>query len=188
MLKWTIPALLGFLCICSPLFAQQSDPLLASDGGIFAADQLGITGEVDTASALTRYRPDLFSEVNGSLLIHGLPALTLLDGRRFPISGDLGQFGAAPLESVPLAFLSAVRVQTPGASPVYGADAPGGVVDLRLNNVSTGGEFGIFYGASGGKYGREDFESYIHGGVGTDNFQISAGAVYQHSSGRGYHY
>jgi outer membrane receptor protein involved in Fe transport len=188
MLKWTIPALLGFLSVCSPLFAQRSDPFLASDGDIFTSDRLGVTGEIDTASALARYRPDLFSVVNGSLLIHGLPALTLLDGRRFPISGDLGRFGATPLDEVPLAFLSAVRVQTAGPSPRYGADAPAGVVDLRLNNVYTGGEFGVFYGASGGKYGREDFETYIHGSVGTDNFQISGGAAYERSSGRGYPY
>jgi outer membrane receptor protein involved in Fe transport len=188
MLKWTIPALLGFLSVCSPLFAQQNDPLLASDGDVFTADQLRSTGELETASALARYRPDLFSVAHGSLLIHGLPALTLLDGRRFPISGDLGRFGAEPLDFVPLAFLSAVRVQTAGPSQMYGADAPGGVVDMRLNNVSTGGELGVFYGASGGKYGREDFETYIHGSVGTDKFQISAGAAYERSSGRGYRY
>ncbi len=183
MIKRAIPALLGLLCVCSPLLAQQIDPLSTTGDEIFSGDRLRMTGEVETAPALALYRPDLFRAVDGSLLIHGLPTLTLLDGRRFPISGHLGGTGMAPLDPIPLAFLQAVRVQTV-PSPLAGSDGPGGVVDLRLNRPVAGGELGVFYGNAGGKYGREDFQAYIFGGVGNDKFQISAGAAYQNSSGR----
>ncbi len=167
--------LLGFLGVCAPLFAQA--PV-----DVFTADQLRLTGEVSTAPALALYRPDIFSTVDGALLIHGLPVLTLLDGRRFPISGDLTARGLNPLQTVPVAFLSAVRVDKT-VSPAYGSGGPGGVANLELNRSYSGGEAGVFYGASGGKYGREDFQSYIRGGVGNDSFQISAGAAYSQSSG-----
>ncbi len=183
MIKRAIPALLGLLCACSPLLAQQIDPLSTTGDEIFSGDRLRITGEIETAPALALYRPDLFRSVDGSLLIHGLPTLTLLDGRRFLISGHPGGTGMAPLDPIPLAFLQAVRVQTV-PSPLDGSDGPGGVVDLRLNRPVAGGELGVFYGNSGGKYGREDFHAYIFGGVGNDKFQISAGAAYQNSSGR----
>jgi hypothetical protein len=170
--------LLGFLAASAPLFAQPDD----SD--FIPADALRLTGAVDTAPALALNRPDLFSVANGSLLIHDLPATVLLDGRRLNIGGDSG-LGVAPLERIPLAFLSAVRVHADGSEPMLATDAPGGVVDLQLRSFASGGEVGVFYGKSGGKYGREDFQSYIVGGVGSDKFQISAGAAYEHSSGRG---
>ena len=67
---------------------------------------------------------------------------------------------------------------------MYGTDRPGGIVNLQLRrNYYSGGEVGVFYGKSGGKYGREDFQTYIIGGIGNEKFQITAGAVYQESSG-----
>jgi outer membrane receptor protein involved in Fe transport len=167
--------LLGLLGVGTPLFGQ-------TPADVFTADQLRLTGEVTTAPALALYRPDILSTVDGALLIHNLPVLTLLDGRRFPLSGDLSARGLNPAQLVPVAFLSAVRVDKT-ASPAYGSDGPGGVVNLQLNRNYSGGEVGVFYGASGGKYGREDFQSYIRGGVGNDSFQISGGAAYSQSSG-----
>jgi hypothetical protein len=113
-----------------------------------------------------------------------LPVLTLLDGRRFPASSELGRMGMTGLDLFPVAFLSAVEVQKFGSSPRYGTDGPGGQIDLRLKRIQTGGEVGFFYGKSDGKYGREDFQAYIIGGVGTDKVQVTAGAAYQESSGR----
>ena len=170
-----LSVLLGLLGLCRPLFAQ-------TPADVITADQLRLTGEVSTAPALALYRPDILSTVDGALLIHSLPVLTLLDGRRFPLSGDLTARGLNPLNTVPVAFLSAVRVDK-NVSPAYGSDGPGGVVNLELNRSYSGGEVGVFYGASGGKYGREDFQSYIRGGVGNDSFQISGGAAYSESSG-----
>lgn len=150
----------------------------------FVPEDLSITGEVETRPALVLYRPDLFSTVDSTLLIHGLPVLTLLDGRRFPISSELGRMGFTPLDVFPVAFLSGVDVYKHGSLPRYGSDGPAGVVDLRLNRNYTGGEIGFFYGRSDGKYGREDFQSYFIGGTGNDKFHITVGAAYQESNGR----
>lgn len=147
-------------------------------------EDLEETGATDVGPALTLLRPDLFSSVDGATLIHGLPVLTLLDGRRFPVSSELGRMGWAPFEVMPLAFLGAVEVQKVGASPRYGSDAPGGVVNLRTNRFQTGGEVGFFYGRSDGKFGREDYSGYIMGGIGNDKFNITVGAAYSESEVR----
>ncbi len=179
MSKRLWPVVLLSLCaIARPLFAQERD-LDTID-----ADALRLSGAIDVAPALTLNRPDLFRSVDGSVLIHDLPVTVLLDGRRLNIGGDSGHFGGAPLDRVPLAFLSEVRVLPGTTAPSVATDAAGGLIDLRLRSFASGGEVGVFYGKSSGKYGREDFESYIVGGVGSDQFQISAGAAYQHSSGR----
>ncbi len=176
-------AVLALLTLCLPLAAQQTDGLEASTAETITPEQLRRTGEIDAGPALRLSRPDLFSTAEGSVLIHGLPALTLLDGRRFPLSSGLGGTASAPLDLFPVAFLKAVEVQQVTSSPVHGTDRPGGVVNLRLNRYHSGGEVGVFYGRSDGKYGREDFQTYIIGGLGNDKFHITAGAAYQESSG-----
>ena len=160
MIKRLLSAALGFLGLCLPLAAQQTDRPDQTGDETIAAEQLHQTGAVDTGAALTLYRPDIFNTVDSSVLIHGLPALTLLDGRRFPISSALGRMGMTPIDLLPVAFLRSVQVQKVGASPMLGTDLPGGVVDLRLNRTYAGGEMGVFYGKSGGKCGREDREAY----------------------------
>jgi outer membrane receptor protein involved in Fe transport len=137
---------------------------------------------VDIASALTLYQPDTFSRSGNSVLIYGFQTLTLLDGHRFSISGPLGRLTLQDL--FPVAFFRAVDVQKINASPMDGTDAPGGVVNMQLRRDLAGGEFGLFYGKSGGKFGREDKQAYILGSVGNDKFQITAGAAYEESSGR----
>jgi outer membrane receptor protein involved in Fe transport len=173
MIKRALAAVLGFLSLCLPLAAQDETITL---------EQLRQTGALDVPSALALYQPNIFSTVDGSILIHGLPVLTLLDGRRFPISSELGRMGMTPLDLFPVAFLSTVNVQKVNASPIYGTDSSGGVVNLRLNRDYSGGEVGLFYGR--GKHGREDKEAYILSGVGDEKFQITVGAAYEESSGR----
>ena len=58
------------------------------------------------------------------------------------------------------------------------------MVSLPLNPVYYGGEVGVFYGHSSGKFGGDEFGTYIEGGVGNDKFQINAGASYQEWNGR----
>lgn len=179
-MKRALPVLLGLLCLSSFSVVPQAD---AEDIDAIPLDQLRLTGEVNIAPALTLYRPDIFSTVDGSLLIHSLPVLTLLDGRRFPISGDLSGTRMTPLDRIPVAFLRAVQVEKATTSPLFGTDAPGGIVNFQLDRTYSGGEAGVFYGVSGGKYGREDFEAYIRGGVGSEAFHVTAGAAYDNSSG-----
>jgi outer membrane receptor protein involved in Fe transport len=185
MMKRALAVVLSLLSLSLPLAAQQTIRSGLSDVETISRDELQTTGEIDAVSALSLERPDLFRSVDGALLIHGLPVLTLLDGRRFPIGDSLGRMGMTPLDLFPVAFLSAVEVQKVGGSPRYGSDGPGGVVNLQLNrNYYSGGEAGVFYGKSGGKYGREDFQAYIIGGVGNDKVHFTAGASYEESSGR----
>ena len=175
MIKRALPAVIGILSVCLPLVAQDET---------VTSEELRRTGELDVGSALSLDRPDIFSTVDGSVLIHGLPVLSLLDGRRFPISSSLGRMGMTAFDLFPVVFLQSVEVQRVNASPIYGTDSPGGIVNLRLKRIYAGGEAGVFYGKSGGKFGREDFQTYIIGGVGNDKFNITAGAAYQESSGR----
>lgn len=184
MIKGALPAAIGFLGLCFPVAAQQANRLEQSGGETITSEELRRTGEVDTGPALTLSRADIFSGVDGSVLIRGLPVLTLLDGRRLPAASELGRMGRARLDFVPLAFLNAVEVQKSGGSPIYGSDSPGGVVNLRLNRDYSGGEVGFFYGKSSGRFSREEMQSYIIGTVGNEKFQITAGAAYEESSWR----
>jgi outer membrane receptor protein involved in Fe transport len=176
MIRRALFTVLGLLGLCLPLAAQETKQ---SESETITLEQLQLTSALDTASALSLYQPDTFSTSGSSLLIHGFPALTLLDGRRFSISGPLGRL----LDVLPIAFLSSVEVQKINPSPMYGTDGPGGVVNLRLNRNFAGGEFGVFYGRSDGKFGRSDKQAYIIGGVGNEKVQITAGAAYEESSG-----
>ena len=184
MIERALLALFGFLCLCLPLVAQQTNDPAQTYKETITLAQLRGTGAVDTASALTLYRPDIFSTLGGSVLIHGLPALSLLDGRRFALSNPMAQMRLTPLDLFPIAFLKAVEVEKVGPAPMHGADAPGGVLNLRLNRDYTGGDVGLYYGRSGGKFGREDKQAYILGGVGDENLNITAGAAYEESSQR----
>ena len=96
----------------------------------------------------------------------------------------MAQMRLTPLDLFPIAFLKAVEVQKVTTSPSYGADAPGGVVNLHLNRDYTGGESAFFYGKSSGNFGREDKQAYILGGAGNDKTHITVGASYEESSGR----
>lgn len=167
------------MAVCAPLLAQDHFETLTRD-------ELKGSGKVEIGPALALARPDIFDGVDSAVLIHGLPVLTLLEGRRFPFSTELGRMGMSPLDVFPVAFLSAVDVQKAGGSPRYGSDAPGGVVDLRLNRLSSGGEVGFFYGRSTGKgkYSREDYSAYFIGGMGNEKFNITAGVSYHEAEVR----
>ena len=168
-------ASIAVLVSCGSAVAQ-------SDVQTITRADLEKTGQLAVGPALSLARPDLFSGADSTALVRGLPVLTLLDGRPFAGSSALGWPGVSPFEALPVAYLKAVDVHKVGASPRFGTEGPGGVVDLRLNPVYTGGEVGVFYGRSTGKYGREDYGAHVIGGVGTDKFNITVGASYQESN------
>jgi hypothetical protein len=179
MIKRALPAVLGFLSLCLPLAAQQTED------ETITLEQLRRTGALDAASALTLYQPGIFSTVDSAVLIHGLPVPTLLDGRRFPVWNKLARMGMAPLDLFPIALLSAVEVQKANASPIDSKDSPGELENLRLNRgLYSSGEMGVFYGTTTGKFGYETKQAYIQGTVGNDRFQITAGVSSEESSGR----
>jgi hypothetical protein len=84
-------------------------------------------------------------------------------------------------------YLPAFDPATPLAAaylaPGDSKDSVDRVVDLRApDRIQFGGELGFLYGKSSGKYGREDFSSYIIGTVGNDKFSITAGFLHQETT------
>lgn len=81
--------------------------------------------------------------------------LVLFNGRRMAGSGYYGDF--ADVSSIPFAAVGRVEVLLDGASALYGADAVGGVVDIRLRTDLDGGETR----ASGATATRGGYERYL---------------------------
>jgi len=169
MIKRAIVVGFGFLGFCVPVSAQQTNR----------------TAEFDAAASLALYRPEIFSTVDSSALIHDLPVLALLDGQRLPVWSALGWMGTAPLDLPPVASLRVAQVQKANVSPVYGKDSPGDVINSQLNqDYYYGGEVGVLYGRSIGKFGGDVFQTYILGEVANEKVHITVGAAYEESSGR----
>jgi hypothetical protein len=179
MIKRALPAVLGFLSLCLPLAAQQTEE------ETIALEQLRNTSALDAASALTLYQSDIFSTVDSSILIRGLPVPTLVDGRRLPVSNALARMGMVPRDLFPLALMSAVPAPEVSASSTRDTDSLGELESLRLKRgLYTSGEMGVFYGTTTGKFGYQTKQAYIQGTVGNDKFQITAGVSSEESNWR----
>jgi hypothetical protein len=157
MTKRALSAVAGFLGLCLSLSAQQT------------------------------YRPDLFSALNNSLL--HLPSLSLSDGQLFSFSGAVAPpFSFSWMEPMPPDFLPALSTTAPpraNAAAAYPKDSSKEVVDVRPNLFDyAGGEVGVLYGRSTGKYGVEVEQGYILSEMGNDKFHISVGAAYENLNGR----
>ncbi len=182
MLRSALLAAFGLFLVCRSLNGQDINPLPDDFSDPVTLDQLRATGEVNAGQALSRWRPDIAASGNGALLIHNTPALLLIDGRPVADSTFFGRMGLTSADLFPLSFLSVAQVHKDGPSPFYGANAPGGVIDLRLNRSYTYGEVGVFYGQSiDGKSRLQEEQAYLLGGVGNGRSQISVGAFYDHS-------
>lgn len=108
------------------------------------------------------------------------PYLTLADRDLFTFSTA---FGWAPPSSD---YLPAFHPWDPSFdypySPARGKGLDKGVEMRSPDRVYFSGEVGVLYGRSTGKYGREDFQTYITGTVGNEHFSITAGYLRQESS------
>jgi hypothetical protein len=162
----------GFLALCFPLAAQ--------------------TPSLDASSAFAFYRPEIFSTVDSLALIDRLPVLNFLDGTRLPVSSEMGRMGTAPVEFpsityMSLAYVSAVKARNVNSAQVSGKDGKDSSAEVMSAPSSPyyyGGEVGLMYGHSSGKFGGDEYGTYIDGTVGNDKFQINAGASYQEWNGR----
>jgi len=134
------------------------------------------------------YRPELFTNVDSTGLLRDLPMTEFLDGR-IPGSTALGRMGAAPVGNFPTALVSAEprqkrnAVSGPVTDPKDGKEYSS-VESMAIEKASlswTGGEVGFLYGHSSGKFGGDEFSTYILGGVGNDHLQINVGAGYEES-------
>lgn len=79
--------------------------------------------------------------------------LVLFNGKRLAGAGLYGDF--SDISSIPYAAVGRVEVLLDGASALYGSDAVGGVIDIRLRTDLDGGETRLSTGAATqGGYGR----------------------------------
>lgn len=133
------------------------------------------------------YRPELFASVDTSTLLRDLPMNQYL-ADRLPGSTPLGRMGNAPVGNFPTALVTAEPRQKntkvasgPVIDPKDGKDYSS-VESMAVEKAAltwTGGEVGFMYGHSSGKFGGDEFSSYIMGGVGNDHLQINVGAGYE---------
>ena len=171
MVKRAFFVVFGLLAFCFPLLAQQTS----------------ILEQTISLEQLALYRPDILGAMDGSALLDGLRMLTL-SGGQWPGSSELGRMGTAPVDispddSVTLAEI-VVRGEAVKDSRPDGKDSSTQVMNSPLHPISYGGEVGFRYGHASGKFGGDDFLSYVTGAVGNDKFQITVGAGYQESSWR----
>jgi hypothetical protein len=132
------------------------------------------------------YRPELFATFDSSGLLHDLPMTGFLNGS-LPGSTALGKMGTAPVGNLPAALVSAEprqksnSVSGPVKDPKDGKDYSS-VQSMAFEKASltwTGGEVGFMYGHANGRFGGDEFSTYILGGVGNDHLQINVGAGYE---------
>jgi hypothetical protein len=111
------------------------------------------------------------------------PSLSLADQDRFFFSTS---FGAMQATSSFLPTFSPAGPRSSVAPAMLDSkDSPDNVMEFKsTDRIRAGGEVGFLYGKSTGKYGREDFQTYIIGTVGNDTFSITAGYLHQESSGQ----
>jgi hypothetical protein len=156
VVKGALLAVLGSLAVCFPAAAQQASVL-----------QQTIT----------------------------LPMLTLADARGLPASSELGRMGTVPVDiSSDDSFIVAEIIVRPEGgkqsatdgkdSRTDGKDSSAQIVNSPLNPISYGGEVGFRYGHASGKFGGDDFATYMMGTAGNDKFQITVGAGYEEFNGR----
>lgn len=95
--------------------------------------------------------------------LRNLATLVLLDGLRLPDSGANARGGRAfvDVNQIPMAAIQSIEVLTDGASAIYGADAVGGVVNIKLRHDFEGVEIGGRYGFSSNDGDYEEKSGYV---------------------------
>lgn len=154
-MKSALLAVAGFLGLCLSLSAQQ----------MRSPEQLLFDG-------VTLDRPYLQSS-----------PLSLTDRDRFFFATSFGAMQATS-EFLPT-FSPAGPRSVVSPAMLDSKDSLDNVVEIKsTDRIRAGGEVGFLYGRSTGKYGREEFQTYIIGTVGNDKFSFTAGYLHQEISGR----
>ncbi len=126
----------------------------------------------------------VFSALNNNAALH-LPYLSLADGGSFSFVSAFDRMEAAPADIVLPTLVVRQPRRVAAVSAVSLPDSSKEVAEVRRPLFDyAGGEVGILYGRSSGKFGREVESGYIFGEVGNEHMQLSAGASYEHTSGR----
>ncbi|WP_414664799.1 TonB-dependent receptor domain-containing protein [Horticoccus sp. 23ND18S-11] len=107
--------------------------------------------------------------------LRNLSTLVLLDGRRLPDSGASARGGRSfvDVNQIPLAAIQSMEVLTDGASAIYGSDAVGGVVNVKLKHDYQGLEVGGRYAMSTRDGNYTQRSAYLVAGAKTDRFSLT---------------
>ncbi len=107
--------------------------------------------------------------------LYNLSTLVLIDGRRVADNGSGGKGGRSfvDLSQIPVAAIERVEILAGGASPIYGADAIGGVVNVILRSDFHGVETGARYAFSPDDGGYTERTVYAIGGAGDDRLRAT---------------
>jgi iron complex outermembrane recepter protein len=117
------------------------------------------------------------SDGGSEVIIHNLPTLVLVNGRRMAYDPVAGSGGSefVDVNAIPLAAIERVEVLSDGSSAIYGADAIGGVVNIILKKDYNGWEADTHYGYSDTAGHYSERSASIGGGVsnGTTSADVS---------------
>ncbi len=116
-----------------------------------------------------------------SVLIHGLPTLVLINGRRVaydPADAENATSEFVDVNMIPVAAIERLEVLTGGASAIYGSDAVGGVVNIILRKDYNGWEVNAHYGYSDNNGHYSERVGSIVGGVSNGTTSVTLSAEY----------
>ncbi len=116
------------------------------------------------------------STIGGSqVAVRNLDTLVLLNGRRLPTNGANGRGGRnfVDVNQIPLAAVQSIEVLTDGASAIYGSDAVGGVVNVKLRSDYEGVEIGGRYGFSTRDGDYDERSAYVVMGAKNDRVSVT---------------
>jgi iron complex outermembrane receptor protein len=126
-------------------------------GGNFFNGVPQLEGQSITASNGAVLKPNARGIPGNSATDSGSSTLILLDGQRVAGTGTLNN--AADVNTMPVALLERVEVNTDGGSSIYGSDSIGGVVNFitrrRFDGIQVRGRYGI----------ADDYHNYEVGGI-----------------------
>jgi iron complex outermembrane receptor protein len=117
------------------------------------------------------------------ILLHNLPTLVLVNGRRMAYNPADASGGAefVDLNSIPLAAIDRIEVLSDGSSAIYGADAIGGVVNVILKKDYNGWEADTHYGYSDTTGHYSERSGSLTGGVSNGTTSITVSLEYTQS-------
>lgn len=107
--------------------------------------------------------------------LRNLSTLLLLDGRRLPDNGASARGGRSfvDVNQIPLAAIQSMEVLTDGASAIYGSDAVGGVVNVKLKHDYQGLEIGGRNAVSTRDGNYTQRSAYLVAGANTDQLSLT---------------
>lgn len=122
------------------------------------------------------------STMGGSQVsLRNLDTLVLVNGRRVSNNGANGRGGRSfvDVNQFPVSSIESIEVLTDGASAIYGSDAVGGVVNIKLKQNFNGAEAGMRYATADAGYHEQS--GYATVGVSRGPIRMAVSASYSQS-------